>query len=244
MQNKLFQVRNGVFATCLALSLSTLGLSAHWTSLSAPSDLFDFEGIGLVASCLSIITLGIFLSVGIFRKNAIITIIGIELPTLIVLSALFLAEGIILNDTISVNFPLGCNDPFRLSALGMKFCKELISLKGISFAIFAVMTAYWLPLLIMVIIELTQGRNTLTVSVRDVSVPRHTQAQANAFANGFMESAGIKDPSGDSQDDQQHQHQQQQQLQLQQLQLQQLQQQEAMLQQQYSTEQQQAKSEV
>ncbi|KAF5359099.1 hypothetical protein D9756_003532 [Leucocoprinus leucothites] len=235
MQDKLFHTRNAAFAIYLILSLAALGISAHWASLTTPEGLFlDFEGIGIVASALSIIVLSTFLFVGAFRKNAALTIIAVELPALIVLSVLFLAEGAILNDRIKVEAPFGCNDPFRFSPFGMKICQELVSLRGLSFSIFALMIIYWLPLLVMTIIELTQGRNVFTLSVREVEFSLHSQTHAQAITNGVMQEMGPKDPNGDL--DHQHydlaQQQQQQQIQLQQLQLQQLQQQQAMLQQQ------------
>lgn len=93
---------------------------------------------------------------------------------------------------------------------------------------------YWLPLLVMVIVELTQGRNTLKLSIRDVTFSLHTQNQAHVVANGLvMGEVDLKDSTGLEVPDHQQELHQQQQIQLQQLQLQQLEQQQAMLQQQH-----------
>ncbi len=131
-------------------------------------------------------------------------------------------------------------------AFGVQICKEFMAIKSISFAIFVIsklgsisfasqysdpfssqilVTAYWLPLLIMTILGLTQGRNILSQSILEVQFSSRDTAQANMYANGIMGEVGVKDGTDYDQN-------QQQQIQLQQFQLQQLQQQQAMLQQQ------------
>ncbi|KAJ3558611.1 hypothetical protein NP233_g11475 [Leucocoprinus birnbaumii] len=246
MQDKLFHTRNAVLFICISLSLSALGLSAHWISATMPV-FFDFEGL---TDDLALPEYS--LAVGAFRKNATLTSIAVELPVLIILSALFLAEGVVLNTDLQTVAPFGCNDPFEFSPLQMKFCNELVSLKGVSYSLFAILITWWLPLLIMVVIEMLHGRNTLMLSVREAKFSLHTQKQANKIANGILEEMGVKNKKGadhqhtdfaqqqqqqmqqqQQQDPQiQLQQQQEQQIQLQQLQLQQLQQQQAMLQQQ------------
>ncbi|KAF9450052.1 hypothetical protein P691DRAFT_501972 [Macrolepiota fuliginosa MF-IS2] len=138
MQNLLFQARNGIFGLTIILALAVLGLSAHWSQLTVEAGFFvDFEGIGLAASVLTIFALSIFLVVGIVRKNAMITIIGVELPTLVILSGLFLAEGIVTSGLGQETWPEGC-DSFFLNSVQMQICRQFMALKGISFAIFGI----------------------------------------------------------------------------------------------------------
>jgi len=218
----LHQARNAIFGIVLVLSFAVLGISAHWTSITVTvGAFFSFEGIGVAASGLSIIIVSTLLLVGILRKNATITIIGVELPAITILSVLFLAEGIVTNDLVAENFPIGCNRRV-FSSFEVQVCKEFMALKSISFALFVIMAGYWVPLAIMTVIGLTQGRNILGQSVREVEFSARDMARVNELSGAIMGEGGTKGYD-------QNQHEQHQ---LQQIQLQQLQHQQAMLQQQ------------
>ncbi|KAJ8518677.1 hypothetical protein ONZ45_g4268 [Pleurotus djamor] len=152
----------------LAFTVVMLGLSANQMSFEISNFLetFSISILGVTFSVVSFISLTTSLAVGLFRRNAITSMIITEIVGISVLWILWIALAALTTETVNFAFPLGCG---AYLPLGMAYCNSLTAIQGISFVIWLLLMCYSMAVLIMAIVAQTRGNSVWRVSVNEVS---------------------------------------------------------------------------
>jgi len=167
--NWFYVYRNFTLGLCLLLSVPTLGLTAHWTqgTMSLLRASYDFEGLGLYISCLSLIVFPVMLAIPEFRKNAYISYISAEIAIILCMWAQWLAFAILLIQRRIQYFHFGITCDFPAAEF-VPWCSEFLAIYGVAITIFTLLLVYLFSLVLYALVGEAMGNPIWFMSVKDV----------------------------------------------------------------------------
>ncbi|KAG7091673.1 hypothetical protein E1B28_010692 [Marasmius oreades] len=158
--NFILVVRLGVFALSCLLSLPVIALCVHTGILAIwyEDGFYFFQRFGVAAAGLTLLMCIIFGITGLVSKNAWISWNVVEVPIIVGISAIWLAQAIIMDEWIAFfrvnwrydNFRCLVDDPYP--SLASAACPEFPPISGISYTIFALLMAYCILTIILCIV--------------------------------------------------------------------------------------------
>ncbi|KAF8432974.1 hypothetical protein L210DRAFT_3650063 [Boletus edulis BED1] len=168
-------VRVIIFILITILSLVVLGLCAHieWL-ISGYVDIYSsFVPLGLGVSCLSIVSLPLFLALGNLRRACTSTIIF----EIIWFFILWMLWGGTAGDTVAGKayyYPVGCsglNDyyGYPVDPVVTQLCSEITAVEAFAFVNFVCAFIYFDVIFLYAIINAIRGRGVWTVSVKEAA---------------------------------------------------------------------------
>ncbi|KAF9466509.1 hypothetical protein BDZ94DRAFT_1251091 [Collybia nuda] len=168
-----------LIAFCLSLlfAIVTLGLSARWTQASNEllGILYNFEVVALLAATLTLVIIPTLLTVAAIRKNALTSMIAVEIPVLGALWILWLIAAALTADVSGVFYPFGCVDQL---GSGVAFCRQFMAIEALSFLNWLLLMVYSIILLTFTLIAQSRGNNVWRLSVNEAVffLPRATSS--------------------------------------------------------------------
>ncbi|ESK89991.1 hypothetical protein Moror_7943 [Moniliophthora roreri MCA 2997] len=148
----------------LLFGFVSIAIGGHMLSLTALT--YDFEGLAVACGVFNLITLPVFLVMGILRKGTFLTMNVVEIPVLGFLTVLWLAESILLTQAGSFFFASTACGNVRF-AIDRTFCQEISALQGLSFVLWIFFFGYVVTTITFCIIGKSRGNDVWLVSATE-----------------------------------------------------------------------------
>ncbi|KAK7047081.1 hypothetical protein VNI00_006741 [Paramarasmius palmivorus] len=184
--------RLAIFGLGLLFGFIVIAISGHMISISNTFDrvTYDFEGLAVACGVFNLLTLPVFLVMGVLRRNTWLTMNVVELPVLGFLTVLWLAESILLTQWAAIWYgSAGCG--FRGSATQKTFCQELSAVEGMSFVIWIFFFGYITTMIVLCIIGKSRGNDVWMVSAAEAKYFEHN-ATAPQNKESMMMAPGVQ----------------------------------------------------
>ncbi|KAG7091638.1 hypothetical protein E1B28_010659 [Marasmius oreades] len=149
-----------VLAIAILFSIPTLALTAHLTSLTEARIVYDFEGLGIAVSALTLLCVPVFLIVGFLRKGSWFTMNVVEVPVLGGLSIIWLATGSLYANWENQFYPpsFSCDSRYLTPYL-QTFCSEFRAIEALSFIIWITLMIYAIVAIILCLVGKSRGND-------------------------------------------------------------------------------------